>query len=107
MTERRTGGPSSAAWAITRFHLGGAVRLALRSGIPVAAAATVAIGLSPDPGAAIRSLASAVADPDAGSAVPWLFALFSLGLALWGVPRVARSGAGGFDSLRSLNQQGG
>lgn len=83
-----------AAWAVARFQLGGAVRLAVRSGVPVAAAATVAIGLSPDPGAALAATARGVADPDAGSAVPWVLAAVSFGLAAWGAPRIAHGADG-------------
>ena len=86
--------PTRAAIAQMRFHLGGGVRLALRAGVPLAAVVTVAVGISPDPGATVVALAEGAAVAGRSTGVVWLLTAVSLLLAIWAAPRLAHGADG-------------
>jgi len=77
-----------------RFHLATGSRLALRAWTPLIGAATVAIGLSPDPAATLAGLAGALAGPS-WSPASWILlsALLAAG-ATWAAPRVTLGARG-------------
>ena len=73
MPRGRRGARPGAAWAVLALlslHARAGVRLAWRAAIPVFTAPTLAVGMSPDPNAALQGLARGAASPDGGVAVP-------------------------------------
>ncbi|MFN8092511.1 MAG: hypothetical protein U0599_09870 [Vicinamibacteria bacterium] len=84
-----------------RFHLASGVRLAQVAFAPLAGALAVAIGLSHDPAATLRALASALAAPRLGAGP--LAAVLAIGIAIaaWAAPRLAFSTSGWIRHLPS------
>lgn len=74
--------------ALLTFHVKAGSRLAMRTGVPTAAAFTVGIGLSPDPNAALRLVATDLATTSGSFVMGALLAVVAAGMASWATPRV-------------------
>lgn len=79
---------STPTFALLTFHVKAGSRLAMRTGVPAAAAFTVGIGLSPDPGAALRLVATDLATTSGSFVMGALLALVAAGMTTWAAPRV-------------------
>ena len=75
--------------ALLTFHVKAGSRLAMRTGVPAAAAFTVGIGLSPDPGAALRLVANDLASSSGSFVMGAVLALVAAGMTTWAAPRVS------------------
>ena len=75
--------------ALLRFHARAGVRLAWRAAIPIFAAPTVAVGLSPDPSGTLNGFARGALAPNGRVAFILVLGLACLGVAAWGAPRLA------------------
>ena len=107
-TSPRTGEPVGAALhcaalrpslALYRFHLVSGGRLALRAWTPVIGAATIGVGLQPDPAASLAAVAGALAGPARWRPTWILVGIVFAASAVWALPRVTLGARGWMSHL--------
>jgi hypothetical protein len=87
-------GALGASIPLYRFHLITGCRLALRAWTPLIGAATIGVGLQPDPAATLAGIAGALAGPAWDRAAWILVAILLVASAVWAAPRVTAGSRG-------------